>query len=361
MEIPTVIDLTLTTSNLVDKIQDWQTLPDLGSDHYGILFNIINTSTTSVNNIINSRFDTKRADWELFKKTLSLKIAKSTISTQIDDLTNLSNLSSLRELQPSDLHQKMDIMAGTLTEAIIDASNASIPRTTITTKSKPWWTENLRNLRKAMMALNRKVKINPYYHRQYQEAKNQYYNAIKRAKIDHWNQFLTKEDPRSIFKAMAYTKDVQAQPIPGITDLSTNTIKTDFSDKCQAFRTALFPEPPTAPEVDLSDYTASPSWDWPFLSTIELKNACTTQLKGKTPGPDLITQDIITHAYNTIPDVFFGVYSILLNTGYHPKPWKQATGFILKKPGKPDYSAPKAYRVISLLNCLGKVSKRILA
>ena len=98
MEIPTVIDLTLTTSNLVDKIQDWQTLPDIGSDHYGILFNIINTSTTSVNNIINSRFDTKRADWELFKKTLSLKIAKSTISTQIDDLTNLSNLSSLREL-----------------------------------------------------------------------------------------------------------------------------------------------------------------------------------------------------------------------------------------------------------------------
>jgi len=185
MEIPTVIDLTLTTTNLVDKVQDWQTLPDIGSDHYGILFNIINTSTTSINNIINSRFDTKRADWDLFKKTLSLKIAKSTISTQIDDLTNLSNLSSLRELQLSELHQKMDIIAGILTDAIIDASNASIPRTTITIKSKPWWTENLRNLRKTIMALNRKVKINPYYHRQYQEAKNQYYNAIKRAKIDH--------------------------------------------------------------------------------------------------------------------------------------------------------------------------------
>jgi hypothetical protein len=97
------------------------------------------------------------------------------------------------------------------------------------------------------------------------------------------------------------------------------------------------------------------------LSSIELENACTTKLKGKTPGPDLITQDIITQAYNTIPDVFYGVYSILLNTGYHPKPWKQATGCILKKPGKPDYSAPKAYRVISLLNCLGKVSERILA
>ena len=34
---------------------------------------------------------------------------------------------------------------------------------------------------------------------------------------------------------------------------------------------------------------------------------------------------------------------------------------ILKKPGKTDYSAPKSYRVIALLNCLGKVSERILA
>jgi hypothetical protein len=97
------------------------------------------------------------------------------------------------------------------------------------------------------------------------------------------------------------------------------------------------------------------------LSIVELQNACSTKIKGKTPGPDQITQDIILQAYKAIPDVFYKLYSSLLDTGYHPKCWKQATGAILKKPGKPDYSAPKAYRVISLLNCLGKVSERILA
>ena len=55
------------------------------------------------------------------------------------------------------------------------------------------------------------------------------------------------------------------------------------------------------------------------------------------------------------------VYPILINQGYHPKCWEEATGFILKKPKKPDFSKPKAYREISLLNCLGKVSERILA
>ena len=32
-----------------------------------------------------------------------------------------------------------------------------------------------------------------------------------------------------------------------------------------------------------------------------------------------------------------------------------------KKAGKPDYSIPKAYRIIALLNCLGKVAERVIA
>ena len=66
-------------------------------------------------------------------------------------------------------------------------------------------------------------------------------------------------------------------------------------------------------------------------------------------------------AFQAIPDTFLKVYGPLIDKGYHPKCWRQATGAILAKPGKPDYSIPKAYRIISLLNCLGKVSERILA
>ena len=55
------------------------------------------------------------------------------------------------------------------------------------------------------------------------------------------------------------------------------------------------------------------------------------------------------------------MFSTLFNYRYHPKCWRKATGAILKKAGKPDYSAPKAYRVISLLSCLGKVNERIIA
>jgi hypothetical protein len=76
---------------------------------------------------------------------------------------------------------------------------------------------------------------------------------------------------------------------------------------------------------------------------------------------DYITQVIITKAYQAIPDHFLQLYQALLDIGHYPTCWKQAVGIILKKLHKLDYSLPKAYRVISLLNYLGKVSKRILA
>ena len=162
---------------------------------------------------------------------------------------------------------------------------------------------------------------------------------------------------------MLYTKDILVNPIPNILDIETNELKSSFPEKCTIFRKALFPPPPESrvESRDTSSYEANSEWKWPILSKIELKNACNAKIKGRTPGPDLITQEMIVHAYNAIPCIFYIVYSLLINSGHHPKIWKQATGFILKKPSKPNYSLPKAYRVISLLNCLGKVSERILA
>ena len=61
---PSVLDLTLATPSLASKIQDWQLVSELGSDHLGILFSIQGTSITLVDNPIKSteRFNTKLAD-----------------------------------------------------------------------------------------------------------------------------------------------------------------------------------------------------------------------------------------------------------------------------------------------------------
>jgi hypothetical protein len=55
------------------------------------------------------------------------------------------------------------------------------------------------------------------------------------------------------------------------------------------------------------------------------------------------------------------VFTKSVDLGYYPGEWKQAWIIVLRKPGKPDYSAPGAYRPISLLNTLGKILKAVMA
>jgi ribonuclease HI len=263
----------------------------------------------------------------------------------------------------------LDDLGSKLTEAITEAAAKSIPRIKPGLRSKPWWNDDLKQLRQDMNRKQRQFakeskRCSPEdclpWKAEYLNARNTYFSKIKSAKRDHWNTFLEKEDPRSIFKAMAYTQSTTSQRMPSIQ--SAQSLEDTFDGKCSALRSALFPKPP---ETSLPDWdTYSPreqAWEWPPLSKIELREACSSKVKSKTPGPDNITQDIIIAAYRANDELFFRIFSLFFNYGYHPRCWKQATGVIIKKKGKPDYSAPKAYRVISLLNCLGKVLERILA
>lgn len=196
--------------------------------------------------------------------------------------------------------------------------------------------------------------------RNYLDAKNKYFTSIKSAKRDHWNAFLEKEDPQSIFKAMSYTTSSKVQRIPHIQN-KEGQLQTTFTGKCSALREGLFPPPPTGQEPDWESYNPNANWEWPETTTQEVKAACSSEVLSKSPGPEGITQEIITRAYIAIPDEMNKLFATLVDIGYHPRRWKQATGAILKKPNKPDDSLPSAYRVITLLSCLGKVSERIVA
>ena len=60
-------------------------------------------------------------------------------------------------------------------------------------------------------------------------------------------------------------------------------------------------------------------------------------------------------------DRIIGVVQKSIQLGHYPAIWKTAKGVILRKAGKPNYTVSKAYRVISLLECLGKIVERVVA
>ena len=57
---------------------------------------------------------------------------------------------------------------------------------------------------------------------------------------------------------------------------------------------------------------------------------------------------------------FYKLYKALIKSGYHPKCWKEAIGVILKKQNR-KATIPKSYKVVLLLNCLGKIAEKIIA
>ena len=81
----------------------------------------------------------------------------------------------------------------------------------------------------------------------------------------------------------------------------------------------------------------------------------------KACGPDAINFTIVQKSFQSLKNVFFMIYSKFIRIGYHPLCWRTGRGAVLKKPNKSDYSFPKSYRIITLLNCLGKIADKIVA
>ena len=327
-----IIDLTL-SKNL--SVYDWSTTSETCSDHKGIYFSVSTFDDSLLAPVAKQLWNTKKANWELFVSTLQSYFGSSDIV----------------EAPFSDL--QFDNAAARLTDAIHRAANKSIPFMRPNSKAKPWWSTELTTLRKELARIQRRHNS----HEVYQEKRNSYFAAIKKAKRDHWNAFLENESPSSIYKALRYTKKFASRQLPHIEGHSS------FTDKATCLRQSLFPNPPSTDSPNWEGYEClSNKWKWSRLTDEELAAACSNiAVKGKTPGADKVTQELISYAYKAIPNIFYSFFSSLLEHGYHPTSWRLATGVILPKPNKPDYSVPKAYRVISLLPCLGKISERIIA
>jgi hypothetical protein len=186
---------------------------------------------------------------------------------------------------------------------------------------------------------------------------------IKTAKQGLWDVFLENAKGKDIFKALQYTKYNKVEKLPIIKykkeEETLNALS--FEEKSEAFLNILFPKPPNSEPPDWEGYTPDKNWNWPKIEAKEIKDAIFNSFIKTAPGPDQISNKIIQETYLTIPDIFYKLYSKLIEKGYHLTQWREAIGIILKKQNKPDYSNPKAYRIISLLNCLGKTAEKIVA
>ena len=363
-----IIDITYQAGFQQLKWGNWRYGESTGSDHELIIFETALPSSTSNNSQAKSslhpRFNLKKADWNLFN-TIVLE-EKSRHQIQMDTAITTNNI---------------ECVASTIQVVIQKAAEISIPHLRPSSKSKPWWTEELTYLRREFHKLRRIQKMHPCptIDQDARLARNKYFHCIQKVKKLHWFEFLASAKEKMIYRAYNYSNpnNYQPQTIPTLRyQSSTNdeeVIASCHSEKCHALSQALFPQS-TVPMVDNlmpTDIIPDPiinrsfshsygcKWEWPELTVEEIKNAVPN--KSTAPGRDQLDWTIIKAAISVIPDFFYQAYSYLFTCGQHPSQWKQAIGIIIPKRNKKDYSAPKAYRPISLLPCLSKLLERIYA
>jgi hypothetical protein len=92
-----------------------------------------------------------------------------------------------------------------------------------------------------------------------------------------------------------------------------------------------------------------------------VQRALFSQAVQKAPGVDRLNFRALRLLWSWDSPRIIALARQCFRLGIHPRAWKTSKGILLRKARKADYSLVQSYRVISLLNCLGKVVEKIAA
>ncbi|KAI3049910.1 hypothetical protein CBS147353_11666 [Aspergillus niger] len=263
----------------------------------------------------------------------------------------------------------LDRVVEELTSATAQAVDRFTPDTRPAPYSKRWFTPHLKAQQVEVNQLRRRWQTSCAQRGKehastaatfqlMQQKRRAWTRTIEKAKASHWRQFLDEAGEGKLWKAATYMKPRETWGcIPPLKVGSEELIQNE--DKARAFLEAFFP----AMNVPEPSQPASfrPELPWPPITELEiersLKAAKGTTAPGEDDLPMLVWKKLWAHLKTFIADIF----AACVHLGHHPKQWRKAKIVVLRKPGKSDYSAPGAYRPISLLNTLGKLLEAVMA
>lgn len=101
----------------------------------------------------------------------------------------------------------------------------------------------------------------------------------------------------------------------------------------------------------------------PAITKDEVTRAILSTAPHKASGPDGIPNAMLKKALEVPHFVAFptSLFNECTCHGYCLRHFRASTTVVLRKPGKPDYTVPKAYRPIGLLNTFGKAMEAVIA
>ena len=256
-----------------------------------------------------------------------------------------------------------------LTEATATAVDKHTPNLRPTSYSKRWFTPDLKIRQIEVNHLRRRWQVScaelgrdhtrsMSLFQDMQQKRRTWTRAIEKAKASHWKQFLDEAGEGKLWKAATYMKPQEAWGCTPAMHVGANEL-TENKEKAQAFLETFFPE---MDEPHEGQSTQTPlELPWQPVTELEIQRSLRATKGSTAPGEDGLPTLVWKHLWKTLKKLIARIFTASINLGYHPKRWRSARIVVLRKPGKPDYSVPGAYRPISLLNTLGKLLEAVMA
>ena len=268
---------------------------------------------------------------------------------------------------------ELNKMCGKLTSAIQETIAEVVPLAKIGLHSKRWWSKELTELRQKMMQSRRKASKlrhdpgNPHWEL-FKEARRKLGSEIEKAKRNHWRDWLEKSSDPDLWTAHRYvtapTGDGGKTRIPDleVTTRSGRNRASNNEEKSQMLAKTFFPQKPdTHKETTQCEPEEKPICKADTITRDQIKRALARLKPYKAPGPDGIPNIVLIRCADVLTDRLWYIYTAMWDRNMYYNPWKEFTTVVLRKPGKPRYDTPKAYRPIALLNTMGKVLTSIVA
>ena len=323
----------------------------INTDHLPILTELdLDAAHMEIEDIPNFR----EADWESFRNELSAQLAKFPPPTLIKN------------------QSQMDSSCENLTKALQRTIDLKIPVSTPTPKSKRWWTKELTQLRHRTNKMGRQSyqlchNTSHVIHGLHTVAVKNYRKVLEQTKQHHWRDWLEKGEDPDIWTAHKLVNtphgDRGKTRIPAFTfkEGEENRTASTNQEKGRILARNFFPEKPRA-DASLAGHKYPKACSRVGKITHEQIRIQLRKLKPyKAPGPDGIPNIVLTKCADAIIERLYHIYHAMLEKGLMYNPWKEFNTVVLRKPGKPSYSTPKAYRPIALLNTMWKVMTAIIA
>ena len=333
-----IIDLTIATRALNEKVVDWEVSKDEScSDHNIITFRVCETI-----DLINEDFrNIRKCDWRKYRDQLQ----SIGINFQGND--------------------SIDTKAEKLERCVITAFENSCKLSKgMTGKKPPWWSKKLTELRQEVFKLKRRAARLPLEPtiECYKQAKREYKLEIESAKKNSWKKFCT--GLKNVNTTARIHKVFKMGKREEIGSLKTeNGYTTSPEETLKVLLDKHFPDKEEDEVVYDDIHEGNNNSNFNIDEVINLE-AIIASIKSfapyKSPGIDGIYPALLQQGIDFLAEYILEIYRDCLAQGKSPRRWLETKVVFIPKPGKSGYDAAESFRPISLFSFLLKGLERII-